>query len=222
MSYEKDLVKEYGFDTDIDIRFMHIPAGDWICFRIGEDYEGYEKEKLGNFLKLSGKDGELCDSLNKEAIPAWNIDEILCSYSSDKKGVVNHLYNKYTEDELYSFAGNDFLSDYAKRILRNILLSNFDEPLCAPKEKARVGWVYVLYAKEVNRYKIGMTNRTPEIRIKEFSPKLPFDVEVFKTIETEDALNLESELHKMFSDLRLNNSEWFSLSNKDVEYIRGL
>ena len=80
------------------------------------------------------------------------------------------------------------------------------------------GIVYVLKLKDKNIYKIGVTNDLNR-RLKQISPRLPFEVEVEHTIKHNHIYNLEKELHERFSDKRM-NGEWFRLNKSDLQEIR--
>jgi hypothetical protein len=82
-------------------------------------------------------------------------------------------------------------------------------------------FVYVIKAIDYDLYKIGCTSRTPNRRLAEFCPKLPFKTRLVCTIEDDNAKNLEARLHKKFGDKRT-NGEWFELGASDVAYILGM
>lgn len=81
------------------------------------------------------------------------------------------------------------------------------------------GFVYLLQSP-TGAYKIGKT-KTPNDRLRTFSVKMPFEVAYVCVIETLDMNGLERSLHLRFAEKRL-NGEWFSLTDADVEYIKGL
>ena len=83
------------------------------------------------------------------------------------------------------------------------------------EQSKRNGYVYLINAGEF--YKIGIS-RNVDRRITQLSTIPPFDVTLVCTIETDDMLGLENELHTMFSEKRV-NGEWFTLSAEDVNYI---
>lgn len=82
----------------------------------------------------------------------------------------------------------------------------------------RAGYVYLLKTQGV--YKIGLSVN-PTRRLGEIQPAYPFPVELIHTIETEDMMALEADLHARFASQRL-NGEWFELSPADLEYIKSL
>lgn len=85
-------------------------------------------------------------------------------------------------------------------------------------EKASCGYVYVL--KSGDFYKIGRTSDLGT-RMSALAIALPQPTEVVIVLETMDHVRLERDLHKKFSDKRV-NGEWFVLSEDDLALIRSL
>lgn len=119
----------------------------------------------------------------------------------------------------FDFHGDDGIEQFNKDKLEKTLSHEptSKEPV---ERKPRHGWVYIVRGKE-DEYKIGMTAREPGKRLAEFTPKLPFATELIITIESDDALGLESYIHSMFDDERI-NGEWFKLTEPNLEWIRRL
>jgi hypothetical protein len=84
--------------------------------------------------------------------------------------------------------------------------------------KARPGFVY-LFKLETGHYKIGLSEN-PERRSKEVVSGLPFSIEILHTIPTNQMECLEYELHDRFKAKRYAKTEWFNLSEADVESIK--
>ena len=84
------------------------------------------------------------------------------------------------------------------------------------KEKSSFGYVYFLLWDEY--VKIGKANDIDK-RIKQFSPKMPFEPELLFYAESKTPRKLEAEFHRMFADKR-ENGEWFRLDNSDLEKIK--
>lgn len=82
----------------------------------------------------------------------------------------------------------------------------------------RHGFVYL--ASGDGYYKIGLS-KNPVHRIETIGSKLPFELEILCSINTNDTRRLESELHRKFDDKRL-SGEWFRLDHFDVEEIKGM
>lgn len=87
------------------------------------------------------------------------------------------------------------------------------------KRPPLAGYVYLILAS-TGHYKIGRTKSVPQ-RMSLFGVQLPFTFEIVHVIETDDMCADERTLHERFASQRV-NGEWFSLTEQDVEYIRGL
>jgi len=75
------------------------------------------------------------------------------------------------------------------------------------------GYIYLL--KSAYGYKIGKS-KNPKNRNNFFGVKLPFEVEMIKTIQIENYHQVEKDLHKHFENKHL-NGEWFDLTEEEVE-----
>lgn len=80
------------------------------------------------------------------------------------------------------------------------------------------GYVYIVKEFHTNTYKIGKTkNLTKRLNI--FDVKLPFRWELINSIKFEDYSYGETLLHRFFSDKRIDNTEWYDLSEDDLRMI---
>lgn len=86
------------------------------------------------------------------------------------------------------------------------------------KDKDKSGFVYLLKGDDC--YKIGKS-KEPKTRTERLAVKLPFEVELVHTVESNRHSKLEKFLHNKFSDKKV-NGEWFDLDKKDVEYIKNM
>jgi hypothetical protein len=95
-------------------------------------------------------------------------------------------------------------------------------------QQTRAGVVYVISnigSFGTNVYKIGMTRRRdPMDRIWELSDaSVPFDFDVHAIIRTDDAPSLESELHRRFTDRRINvvneRKEFFHVTIHEIAEV---
>lgn len=89
-------------------------------------------------------------------------------------------------------------------------------PEISKRPLPRAGYVYLAYA-ETGHYKIGLSIGPVE-RIRVFDTKMPVKVSLIHTIPATDMYTAERSLHKTFSK-KLHEGEWFSLEQKDVDYI---
>jgi len=95
-------------------------------------------------------------------------------------------------------------------------------------QQTRRGHVYVISnvgSFGENVYKVGMTRRLiPEERVKDLSDaSVPFPFDIHAMIEAEDAPALESELHRMLGDTRVNRinkrKEFFNVRLSEIKNI---
>ncbi|MCL4295761.1 MAG: GIY-YIG nuclease family protein [Anaerolineae bacterium] len=87
------------------------------------------------------------------------------------------------------------------------------------QKSGRFGYVYVIRA-ETGHYKIGRTSNVPD-RMKLFGVKLPFQFEIVNYFPCEDMVRVESWLHELYADSRV-NGEWFSLSDDNAASLRSI
>ena len=96
------------------------------------------------------------------------------------------------------------------------------------EQNTRAGYVYVIsnigsFGEDV--YKIGMTRRLdPMDRVKELgSASVPFNFDVHAIIFSDDAPNLENQLHKRLSEYQVNKvnprKEFFKVSLNEIESV---
>lgn len=81
------------------------------------------------------------------------------------------------------------------------------------------GFVYIIQEDYSHRYKIGKTRKLND-RMNLFAVKLPFAFDSIHTIYCDDYHSLERFLHEHFKHKRV-RGEWFDLTDKDVEWIKG-
>ena len=97
----------------------------------------------------------------------------------------------------------------------NVSIHNYGR---LPELKKPAGYVYVIQDVDVTKYyKIGYTTH-PVTRMENFGVKLPFEIEVIAILETDDAEELEQELHQRYTKLWI-RGEWFKLTGADIEEI---
>ncbi|MGB2748434.1 MAG: GIY-YIG nuclease family protein [Thiofilum sp.] len=90
------------------------------------------------------------------------------------------------------------------------------------KYRETSGYVYLLRVVGDNIYKIGMTTKTPDERVTQFSVKMPFKVEIVETIYYDgDVSILEVFFHNYFTGIGCEriNGEWFRLSPEEVSFF---
>jgi hypothetical protein len=90
------------------------------------------------------------------------------------------------------------------------------------KKNIMKGFVYLFKHKGTNFIKIGMTeDESVSKRFSCFNTYAPNGGEIVHIIETNNARELESDLHKKYSEKRM-KGEFFLLSNQDIEDIKNI
>ena len=82
------------------------------------------------------------------------------------------------------------------------------------KESVRSGYVYLMLAEGVDRYKIGLS-RKPKERYSTISKQSPFPVSVIACYKVDDMIEAEKNWHQKFAEQRV-HGEWFELSEDCV------
>ena len=75
--------------------------------------------------------------------------------------------------------------------------------------------IYLINQVETNYYKIGITKKNPEIRLKELSIGNPQELKFIVSFKTKNDFLLERSLHAHYREKKV-NSEWFELSDEEV------
>ena len=100
---------------------------------------------------------------------------------------------------------------------RPALIISPKQEIDRPKTAAKFGYVYIARA-ENGLHKIGKA-KNPEQRVRGFAGAvMPFVIELIHTIESNDALQAESILHRRYQHRR-RVGEWFELSERDVDAL---
>lgn len=89
-----------------------------------------------------------------------------------------------------------------------------------PKSKHSMGHRdrYVYLISGIGLTKIGIADNV-KTRLKNFRAGSPVELSLIYSFKINDALSVESFLHKKYADKR-HHGEWFSLSDQDIESIR--
>lgn len=119
--------------------------------------------------------------------------------------------------KFFDYYGDETIDEYNCNRRREVDEHHNRPTKTKSNKKNYPGWIYLLRG-ENGLYKIGMTKRTPDQRLAEFSPKLPFDSLLVDTIESQDAVRLELEIHERFADKRV-RGEWFALNQEDLNWF---
>ena len=77
------------------------------------------------------------------------------------------------------------------------------------------GFVYLIENTETMEYKIGLTQSSPEKRVKQLQTGSPARLELRATYKSKYPHRLETLLHRTYSTHRL-SGEWFALTQEQV------
>lgn len=83
------------------------------------------------------------------------------------------------------------------------------------------GIIYLMCDPLTECFKIGVTKRNVNKRLKEIQTGNPGEVFVLKTFESENPYKIENILHRLYSHKKTIN-EWFSLNAEDVNSFETL
>ena len=132
------------------------------------------------------------------------------------RGYIDGLYENASDEEILAL--NEKLRAEYLEALSDMNRFCSRAKATPKKRKTRRGIVYVLNAGPY--YKIGRTTNLDN-RIAQLSTLPPFDLEIIHTIETDNAPQLEAELHNALAD-KHKNGEWFELDEEDVTWLKTL
>lgn len=87
-------------------------------------------------------------------------------------------------------------------------------------DKTPLSSVYIIKSHSCY-YKIGMTKRCVQKRLKEFKTANPLPLKLILELKTSRPFNLENRLHKLYSSKRVRkDGEWFRLMPKDIKKLK--
>jgi len=78
--------------------------------------------------------------------------------------------------------------------------------------------IYLAQQKNTPFFKIGVTKKKPELRLKELQTGSPILLELKISYQTKYDFMLENALHNHFKLKRV-NSEWFELDEEEIKYF---
>lgn len=145
------------------------------------------------------------------------------AYLSAGAGPLTHVEADELLEQIaafYEFVAPDFFDDLQRR--REEFASSRPALNNAPTKyvpKKQSGYVYLL--RSIDLYKIGVTTRSVEDRIRELARVIPHDIFLVTSIQSDDIMQLESDLHQRYAHKR-KSGEWFELDAYDVAEIEEL
>jgi hypothetical protein len=88
------------------------------------------------------------------------------------------------------------------------------------RTKNRLGVLYFVFAADVNRIKIGISQKTKlERRLKIIQAQSPVEITLIGVIESSNVVELETNLHIVFKDYWI-HSEWFEYTDAIAKFIK--
>lgn len=111
----------------------------------------------------------------------------------------------------YGYASVNGLTVYYETVESE---SSLEKAESSPKP----GYIYVIQAVGTVRYKIGKSI-DPHNRLTNLSKQAPYRLKLVFSFTVKDMSKAEKQLHQYFVDKRV-NSEWFELSDADVEHLK--
>ena len=121
---------------------------------------------------------------------------------------------RWKVDNFYAQCTDDNIEEYNRRVREK----DFPPRATGKPEKPqkRQGYVYLLHHDGL--YKIGRSKDVPSRR-RRIGVQMPHEVTVIHSIQSNDSVRLEEQLHDMYANKRM-NGEWFALSAEDVREIK--
>lgn len=184
------------------------------------DYQQFKQAEKERIRQIREEEREKA-KLEKE------LEERRTKILKDQKHVANELTSlterlrTATQDESTSLQGRIAeLNEYIRKLQDDL------EHVERREQQARAGYVYIISnigSFGENIYKIGMTRRLdPQDRVDELGDaSVPFRFDVHAFIFSEDAISLETALHKAFADRRVNlintRREFFAVTLDEIE-----
>lgn len=115
--------------------------------------------------------------------------------------------------------------DAGRELVSDAMIANMSFDRKTPKPTAiprnRAGYVYVLAVPNTpGLFKIGRTVDLDD-RLRTFNVKLPFPVQYEHTIKSRDCYALETTLHRLFAEQRV-QGEFFMLDPADLSILKSL
>ncbi len=82
------------------------------------------------------------------------------------------------------------------------------------------GYLYLIHCVGFPYYKIGVTTREPQSRVRALQTGMPFELELEYAVQVPDIYREEEMLHDAYKDNHV-RGEWFNLTPAELEYLKG-
>lgn len=188
------------------------------CYEQKKQEEKEEQQAIREQMKLEAEE---------EKRREQEIQEQMARIEKDSKHFTKQI--EQLEEQIIINPNEDLLREIEE--LKAKLRENEEkkEEVEHQKVMPKAGYVYVISNEgsfnKKDRYKIGMTRRlVPEERIRELSnASVPFPYDIHAMIFSEDCPKLESDIHRLLDDKRVNKvnnrKEFFDVTLEEVEEI---
>lgn len=188
------------------------------CYEQKKQEEKEEQQAIREQMKLEAEE---------EKRREQEIQEQMARIEKDSKHFTKQI--EQLEEQIIIDPNEDLLREIEE--LKAKLRENEEkkEEVEHQKVMPKAGYVYVISNEgsfnKKDRYKIGMTRRlVPEERIRELSnASVPFPYDIHAMIFSEDCPKLESDIHRLLDDKRVNKvnnrKEFFDVTLEEVEEI---
>lgn len=188
------------------------------CYEQKKQEEKEEQQAIREQMKLEAEE---------EKRREQEIQEQMARIEKDSKHFTKQI--EQLEEQIVIDPNEDLLREIEE--LKAKLRENEEkkEEVEHQKVMPKAGYVYVISNEgsfnKKDRYKIGMTRRlVPEERIRELSnASVPFPYDIHAMIFSEDCPKLESDIHRLLDDKRVNKvnnrKEFFDVTLEEVEEI---
>lgn len=200
----------------VDLKLKELELA--FCYEQKKQEEKEEQQAIREQMKLEAEE---------EKRREQEIQEQMARIEKDSKHFTKQI--EQLEEQIIIDPNEDLLREIEE--LKTKLRENEEkkEEVEHQKVMPKAGYVYVISNEgsfnKKDRYKIGMTRRlVPEERIRELSnASVPFPYDIHAMIFSEDCPKLESDIHRLLDDKRVNKvnnrKEFFDVTLEEVEEI---
>lgn len=226
-SYEKRIKTAYSTLNKANKHNKIEIKNEYLALKLDELYLAYEYE-----LKLQEEKEEqqrIKEEMREEAKAQREIELMKEKINKEQKHFSQEIQNLTLKLDKINESEKTTYLDKIKELEEKLKLLEKDKQNVSEREQnTRAGYVYIISnigSFGENIYKIGMTKRLePMDRVKELGDaSVPFNFDVHAMIFSEDAPKLENELHKAFTNKRVNlvnnRKEFFKVTLGEVESL---
>lgn len=186
--------------------------GSWIRDIKHEDYFWSFLPKIYINSRIPAQE-KVCGLCGEMFIPHESLDRIICYSQKCTKKYDKAKQSLKTEQERKE-------RREAKRIDNEMKIRICSDETKAYIQSKKSGYIYLM-SSENGYYKIGITRKQTEERLKGIKRQFPIEIRIIHYIKSMCCRNVETFLHEKYSHKRIEN-EWFNLSEEDIIWIIAL